>query len=57
MSEILLEAQNIVKYYADRKVLECENFKLLRGDHIGVVGLKRKRKDDLFEHFVGGACP
>ena len=57
MSEILLEAQNIVKYYADRKVLECENFKLLRGDHIGVVGLNGSGKTTFLNILSGELAP
>ena len=57
MSEILLEAQNIVKYYADRKVLECQNFKLLRGDHVGVVGLNGSGKTTFLNILAGELQP
>ena len=57
MSEILLEAQNIVKYYADRKVLDCESFKLLKGDHIGVVGLNGSGKTTFLNILSGELQP
>ena len=57
MSEILLEAQNIVKYYADRKVLECENFKLLKGDHVGMVGLNGSGKTTFLNILAGELQP
>ncbi len=57
MSEILLEAQNIIKYYADRKVLECGNFKLLRGDHIGVVGPNGSGKTTFLNILAGKLNP
>ncbi len=57
MSQILLEAQDIVKYYGDRKVLQCDHFKLLRGDHVGVVGLNGSGKTTFLNILSGALLP
>lgn len=57
MSQILLEAQDIVKYYGDRKVLQCDHFKLLRGDHVGVVGLNGSGKTTFLNILSGAVLP
>jgi macrolide transport system ATP-binding/permease protein len=35
---LLIEAQNIKKYYHDRKIIEFDDFKVYSGDKIGIVG-------------------
>lgn len=44
---LVLEADNIKKYYADRLVIEMESLKIYSGDRIGIVGLNGSGKTTL----------
>ena len=50
---LLLEAGNIKKYYADRLIIELDDFKIYPGDRIGVVGLNGSGKTTLLDILAG----
>ena len=54
---LLLETGNIKKYYADRLILELDDFKIYSGDRIGVVGLNGSGKTTLLEILSGRLEP
>jgi macrolide transport system ATP-binding/permease protein len=54
---LLLEAGNIKKYYADRLIIELEDFKIYTGDRIGVVGLNGSGKTTLLDMLAGRLEP
>lgn len=54
---LFLEAVNIKKYYADRLIIELDDFKIYSGDRIGVVGLNGSGKTTLLEILAGRLKP
>ena len=57
MSILLLEAINIVKYFADVKILDVKNFKIYAGDRIGFVGANGSGKTTFLNILSGELAP
>ena len=45
---LLIKIKNVKKYYEDRLVLDIEDFELMDGDRIGLVGRKWWVKDHTY---------
>lgn len=52
---LLIEAQNIKKYYHDRRIIEFNEFKVYSGDKIGIVGQNGSGKTTLLNILSGEA--
>ncbi len=57
MPKILLEALNIEKYYADKKILSFDSLKIYSGDKIGVIGANGSGKTTLLNILSGELAP
>jgi len=57
MSFLLLEANNIEKYFADAQILNVKNFKIYVGDRIGFVGTNGSGKTTLLNILAGEIQP
>ena len=54
---LLIQGQNIKKYYGDRLILGIENLKIYSEDRIGLVGLNGAGKTTLINILCGEAKP
>ncbi|HQO69709.1 MAG TPA: ATP-binding cassette domain-containing protein, partial [Clostridia bacterium] len=50
---LLLEVNNIKKYYADRLILDIKDFKAYYGERIGIVGANGAGKTTLLDIIAG----
>ncbi|HOT21861.1 MAG TPA: ATP-binding cassette domain-containing protein, partial [Sedimentibacter sp.] len=50
---LLLEVNNIKKYYADRLILDIKDFKAYYGEKIGIVGANGAGKTTLLDIIAG----
>lgn len=57
MSEILLSASHIVRYFGERKILEFEQLTVYEGDRIGIVGANGAGKTTLLNILSGELTP
>lgn len=57
MSTLLLEADNIVKQFGDKVILDVNSFKIYSGDRIGFVGLNGVGKTTLLDILFGEIEP
>ncbi len=57
MPNLLLEADNITKYFGDRKLLDIENFKIYSGDRIGFIGQNGSGKTTFLRILLGEVEP
>lgn len=57
MSEILLSASHIVRYFGERKILEFEKLNVYEGDRIGIVGVNGAGKTTLLNILSGELLP
>jgi macrolide transport system ATP-binding/permease protein len=54
---LLLEVNNIKKYYADRLILDIKDFKAYYGEKIGIVGANGAGKTTLLDIIAGKNMP
>ena len=54
---LLILAENIVKYYGDRKIFSLENLKIYRGDKVGIVGENGAGKTTLMNILARESLP
>ncbi len=50
---LLIKIKNVKKYYEDRLVLDIEDFELMDGDRIGLVGENGAGKTTLIKAILG----
>ncbi|MBP7176512.1 MAG: ABC-F type ribosomal protection protein [Thermoclostridium sp.] len=54
---LILEAQNVKKYYGDRLIFVLEDLKVYTGDRIGIIGLNGSGKTTLLNILAGETEP
>lgn len=57
MPTLLLEANHLVKYFGDRRILELSSLRVYAGDRIGVVGANGGGKTTLLDLLSGELTP
>lgn len=46
----ILNVENLTHGFGDRAIFDNVSFRLLKGEHIGLIGANRRRKVHLYEH-------
>ena len=54
---LLLEINNLKKYYADRLILDIKDFKAYYGEKIGIVGVNGAGKTTFLDIIAGRNVP